>query len=97
MSEPIDLVKELEKLAARHRLMADHAGIDWVWEARVRAAEELERRAADLRIGLMCSMRYPARRANVGVAPVVPASIISIGSGNDLSTLKHRSPQKASA
>ena len=42
-------IEELEALAAWHRVNAEHAGSDWVWEARLRTAEDLERQAADLR------------------------------------------------
>ncbi len=42
-------VERLEQLAAWHRANADHAGSSWVWEARLRTAEDLERRAALLR------------------------------------------------
>ena len=45
----MDMIERLEKLAAWHRMMATQAGSDWVWEARLLAAEDLERRAADLR------------------------------------------------
>ena len=47
--EPLEEIKRLEQLAAWHRINADRAGADWVWEARLRAAEDLERRAAKLR------------------------------------------------
>jgi len=43
-------IKKLEKLAAWHRMKADQAGADWVWEARLRTADDLERRAAEMRI-----------------------------------------------
>ena len=50
MSEnPSEAIERLEKLAAWHRINAEHAGADWVWEARLRAAEDLERRAANIR------------------------------------------------
>lgn len=42
-------IERLEKLAAWHRINAEYAGASWVWEARLRTAEELERRAANLR------------------------------------------------
>jgi hypothetical protein len=42
-------VERLEKLAAWHRINAEYAGASWVWEARLRTAEELERQAAKLR------------------------------------------------
>jgi hypothetical protein len=32
-----------------HRITAEYAGADWVWEARLRTAEDLERRAAVIR------------------------------------------------
>jgi hypothetical protein len=48
MTDAIDIDK-LEALAAWHRLNAEHAGSAWVWEARLRTAEDLERRAAELR------------------------------------------------
>jgi hypothetical protein len=50
MSEnPLEAIERLKKLAAWHRINAEHAGADWVWEARLRAAEDLERRAAKIR------------------------------------------------
>jgi hypothetical protein len=50
MSEnPLEAIERLEKLAAWHRINAERAGADWVWEARLRAAEDLERRAAKIR------------------------------------------------
>ena len=45
-------IEKLESLAAWHRINADHAGSSWVWEARLRTAEDLERQAADLRMKL---------------------------------------------
>jgi hypothetical protein len=48
VSDAIDISK-LEALAAWHRVNAEHAGSPWVWEARLRTAEDLERRAAELR------------------------------------------------
>jgi hypothetical protein len=45
----IGTIEKLETLAAWHRANAEHAGSEWVWEARLRTAEDLERRAADLR------------------------------------------------
>ena len=47
--ESLEKIERLERLAAWHRINADRAGADWVWEARLRAAEDLERRAAKLR------------------------------------------------
>lgn len=49
MIDTIDTIDKLEALAAWHRLNAEHAGSTWVWDARVRTAEDLERRAAALR------------------------------------------------
>jgi DNA-binding winged helix-turn-helix (wHTH) protein len=50
MSEnPLEAIERLEKLAAWHRINAERAGADWVWEARLRTAEDLERRAAKIR------------------------------------------------
>jgi len=45
-------VERLEQLAAWHRANASHAGSVWVWDARLRTAEDLERQAADLRARL---------------------------------------------
>lgn len=45
----IETIERLEELAAWHRAIAERAGSAWVWEARLLAAEELERRALDLR------------------------------------------------
>ena len=53
MSEdPWETIGRLERLAAWHRINAEHAGADWVWEARLRTAEDLERQAAELRTQL---------------------------------------------
>jgi hypothetical protein len=46
---PPETPERLEKLAAWHRINAEHAGALWVWEARLRTAEELEQRAAEMR------------------------------------------------
>jgi hypothetical protein len=45
-------IERLEELAAWHRANANHAGSLWIWDARLRAAEELERQAATLRAKL---------------------------------------------
>jgi len=47
--DPLEAIERLEKLAAWHRINAERAGADWVWEARLRAAEDLERRAVKIR------------------------------------------------
>jgi hypothetical protein len=53
MSEKtLETINRLEKLAAWHRINAERAGADWVWEARLRTAEDLERRATKLRAQL---------------------------------------------
>ena len=46
---PLETIERLETLAAWHRVNAEHAGADWVWEARLRTAEDLERQAAEIR------------------------------------------------
>jgi hypothetical protein len=45
-------IERLEELAAWHRANANHAGSLWIWDARLRAAEDLERQAAELRAQL---------------------------------------------
>jgi hypothetical protein len=53
MSEtPLEAIERLERLAAWHRINAERAGADWVWEARLRVAEDLERQAARIRAQL---------------------------------------------
>jgi hypothetical protein len=50
MSEnPLEEIERLERLAAWHRINAERAGAAWVWEARLRTAEDLERQAAKMR------------------------------------------------
>jgi hypothetical protein len=51
-NKAIEAIERLEELAAWHRGMAERAGSAWVWEARLRAAEDLERQAADARAQL---------------------------------------------
>jgi hypothetical protein len=48
-----ETIERLERLAAWHRINAERAGADWVWEARLRAAEDLERQAAKIRAQLL--------------------------------------------
>lgn len=48
-------IERLERLAAWHRLTAEHAGSSWIWDARLRTAEELEQQAAQLR--RQCQLR----------------------------------------
>ena len=53
MTQPTpEAIERLEELAAWHRVNAEHAGSAWVWEARLPAAEDLERRAAEARARL---------------------------------------------
>jgi hypothetical protein len=54
-------IEELESLAAWHRANAEHAGSDWVWEARLLTAEDLERQASDLRARLAAVKGVGAR------------------------------------
>jgi hypothetical protein len=49
---PYETIERLGRLAAWHRFNAERAGADWVWEARLRAAEDLERQAAKIRAQL---------------------------------------------
>ena len=46
---PLEIIERLETLAAWHRINAERAGADWVWAARLRTAEDLERQAAEMR------------------------------------------------
>ena len=46
---PFERMERLGRLAAWHRINAERAGADWVWEARLRTAEDLERQAAKIR------------------------------------------------
>jgi hypothetical protein len=45
-------IEKLEQLAAWHRVIAERAGSAWVWEARLLAAEDLERQVAVARARL---------------------------------------------
>lgn len=49
VNPPLRTIERLERLAAWHRLTAEHADSSWVWDARLRTAESLERQAAELR------------------------------------------------
>lgn len=80
MNEPVDLLKTLEAQAARHRMLAREAECDWIWEVRLRAAEQLERRAKELRACQMCSPycspSWPhGVTSQVGRAPAVGADV----------------------
>ena len=50
MIDTSETIDRLEALAAWHRVNAEHAGSAWIWEARLLTAEDLERRAAALRV-----------------------------------------------
>jgi hypothetical protein len=53
MSEDLsETIKRFERLAAWQRINAERAGALWVWEARLRTAEDLERQAAKIRAQL---------------------------------------------
>src|SRR5215471_5361524 len=66
MSEtPFEAIERLERLAVWHRINAEHAGADWVWEARLRAAEDLERQAAKIRAQLSLGDRVEVEVAAV--------------------------------
>jgi len=60
----IATIERLEELAAWHRINADHAGSAWVWEARLRTAEDLERQAAELRVRLLRGPRIGSHSAH---------------------------------
>jgi hypothetical protein len=49
---PWETIERPERLAGWHRINAERAGADWVWEARLRTAEDLERQAAKIRAQL---------------------------------------------
>lgn len=57
MVDATDTIDRLEALAAWHRLNAEQAGSTWIWDARLRTAEDLERRAAELRAGQVRNRR----------------------------------------
>ena len=56
-------IAQLERFAAWHRFNASHADSEWVWEARLLAAEQLERTVAELRRGCSAAA-HNARRAD---------------------------------
>jgi hypothetical protein len=58
-----ETIERLERLAAWHRFNAEYAGADWVWEARLRTAEGLERQATEMRAQLS-NNRETAESAN---------------------------------
>ena len=59
MTDILVAVEQLERLAAWHRLNAEHAGSSWVWEARLLTAEELERQIKLLRRRSDTGANYP--------------------------------------
>jgi hypothetical protein len=78
---PFETIERLGRLAAWHRINAERAGADWVWEARLRAAEDLERQAAKIRAQLFDDREAapnaksswekiaPRRNARIGAEP----------------------------
>jgi hypothetical protein len=68
---PLETIERLEALAAWHRINAECAGADWVWEARLRTAEDLERQAAEIRRNCpilrqrRCRIVNPRRRERI--------------------------------
>jgi hypothetical protein len=56
----IGAIARLEELAAWHRVNASHAGSAWIWDVRLRTAEDLERQAADLRAKLQSVSEFAA-------------------------------------
>jgi hypothetical protein len=49
---PSETIERLERLATWHRINAGCAGADWVWEARLRTAEDLDLQAAEIQAQL---------------------------------------------
>lgn len=64
MTDTVAVIGRLEQLAAWHRFNAERAGTAWVWEARLRTAEDLEQRAAELRLRLIGAPRCLERSAS---------------------------------
>ena len=68
---PWETIERLEALAAWHRINAERAGADWVWKARLRTAEDLERQAAEIRRNCRilperrCRIVNPRRRGRI--------------------------------
>ena len=86
MSEiTVKTIEKLEELAAWHRINADHAGSAWVWEARLRTAEDLERQAATIRARLAASAK-PQR------SPQTSCEILQHGAIARVSQLLTRPP-----
>ena len=62
---PTHTIERLEELAGWHRALAERAGSTWVWEARLRTAEDLERQAAVMRAQLSsCTQPRGLQRTN---------------------------------
>jgi hypothetical protein len=59
----MDRVQKLSELAAWYRKFAEKAGAPWIWEARLRRAEELERGADRLIAKAKTSSAWSARDA----------------------------------
>ena len=58
---PAVRIAQLERLAAWHRFNASHADSEWVWNARLLAAEQLERTAAELQRGCSAAVHNACR------------------------------------
>jgi hypothetical protein len=76
----IETIERLEELAAWHRAIAERAGAAWVWEARLRTAENLERQVADIRA------RLQSPGTKLSARSVFPTGI-QHATGNHLSPL----------
>jgi hypothetical protein len=72
---PSGTIQKLEKLTAWHRINAEYAGADRVWELRLRAAKDLERRAAEIRTQLRVTGeggKRPQRKCATGGQMAAP-------------------------
>ena len=66
MSEDLsETIERFERLAAWHRINAERAGALWVWEARLRTAEDLEGQAQNPR----ATVRYGEGGLRAETAP----------------------------
>src|SRR6266851_2526766 len=57
----LQMARDLERLAAWQRINAAHADALWIWEARLLAAEQLERKATELRARLQGNWDAPQK------------------------------------
>lgn len=81
IDKTIETIERLEGLAAWHRVIAERAGSAWVWEARLLAAEDLERQAADARAQLQSSKLNIDGRDAAGTATNYAMPQSSYGNG----------------